>query len=539
MKVGTRATSGGLRWVLTAAGRSLLSDADLDLSAHQAAGRVSVVKHGQHRTVYRVTLPGGEVVYWKHCRLNGSRAWWRDCLRGPKAKLEYDRARALTARGVATVEPLAWARFPGGWPRGSFLITRALEDSVPLDHYLIHHPPDVPADRHRLTTALADFVAGLHTAGVTHPDLHPGNLLIRTGPDGPSFFLIDVHDIQLGRPLKRGARARNLVLFNRWFQLRTNRSDRLRFWRAYAEPVVDPEEARRIERATDRSVIGLWASRDGRCLRENRHFRQVGRGSLTGFMVRDLELGSVASFLADPDAPFAAEGSEILKASRSATVCVVTVPTAAGPRAMVYKRFQVTDATDYLAALFRPPPALRSWQNGHALIDRGLPTPRPWLVLHRKCMGVPGVGYLLTDFLPETRHLRDAVQKAKWDERRWLIDRLARWVRLLHERGVAHRDLKAANILVTMDGDYQFIDLVGVRTRRRVPHSIRVRDLTRLNASFVTSTVVTQVDRLRFLRTYLLWALRGRGGWRTWWRQVVRGTAAKVQQNRRRGRPLA
>src|SRR3954469_10008231 len=180
MTGGTRVTVGGLRWVLTAAGRDLLSDSDLDLERHRAAGRVTVVKHGQHRTVYRVSLPGGEDVYWKHCRLNGPRAWWRDFFRGPKARMEFDRARALADRGVETIEPLAWGRFRGRWPRGSFLITRALEGTVPLDHFLVHHPPATAAARRKLTVALAEHVARLHAAGVTHPDLHPGNLLIRT-----------------------------------------------------------------------------------------------------------------------------------------------------------------------------------------------------------------------------------------------------------------------------------------------------------------------------------------------------------------------
>src|SRR5207237_1420321 len=130
-RAGVGMTGRDLRWTRTAAGQTLLSDADLDLNGHLTAGRAITVKHGQHRTVYRVTLPAGVVVYWKHCRLNGPRAWWRDYFRGSKAKLEFDRLRALTARGVATIEPLAWARFRGRWPRGSFLITRALEATVP------------------------------------------------------------------------------------------------------------------------------------------------------------------------------------------------------------------------------------------------------------------------------------------------------------------------------------------------------------------------------------------------------------------------
>jgi len=531
--------TGELRWTLTAAGRQLLSDGDLDLERHQAAGRVAVVKHGQHRSVYRVTLPPGDVVYWKHCRLNGPRAWWRDFFRGPKAKLEFDRARALADRGIETVEPLAWARFRGRWPRGSLLITRALRGTVPLDDHLVNNPPGSPADRRRLTVALAEYVAKLHAAGVTHRDLHPGNLLVRADGGKFDFFLIDVHDVELGRSLGREARLRNLIIFNRWFQLRTTRADRLRFWRAYAGLAADPADAERLELETDRSVVSLWASRDRRCLRENRHFRRARRPGMAGFAVRDLAPEAVAGFVQDPDAPFAGQDAELLKASRSTTVCVVTVPTAHGPRPMVYKRFRVTHRTDFVAALFRPPPALRSWLNGHALIDRGLPTPRPWLVLHRTRCGLPGTGYLLCDLVAGARHLHDAVREASPTEKRRLVDGLARWVRLMHERGVAHRDLKAANILVAPDGGCQFIDLVGARTHRRTPREARVRDLGRLNASFLTSPHITRADRLRFLRTYLAWGLRGRGEWKVWWDRVAGATEEKVRRNERNRRPLA
>jgi hypothetical protein len=68
---------------------------------------------------------------------------------------------------------------------------------------------------------------------------------------------------------------------------------------------------------------------------------------------------------------------------------------------------------------------------------------------------------------------------------------------------------------------------------------LRLRDLTRLNASFVASPHVTRTDRLRFLRTYMLWGLAGQGGWKDWWRTVAARTEDKVRRNRRRNRPLA
>jgi tRNA A-37 threonylcarbamoyl transferase component Bud32 len=533
-----RATVAGVRWTLTPPGRALLADDDLRLDVHLAAGRAQVVKHGPHRTVYRIGLASG-LIYWKLCRISGPAAWWRDFFRGYKAKLEFHRALALAARGIETVEPLAWGRLPGAVrPEGSVLLTRALEGATPLDEYLARQAP-APADRRRITVALAEYIAKLHAAGVTHPDLHPGNLLVRPESAGPRFFLIDLHDLHLGRPLDRGARLANLVMLNRWFQLRATRADRLRFWRAYAGPAASADDARRIERDTSRSTVELWAGRDRRPVRENRYFRRVGGPGLTGYAVRELPVEVADQFLADPDAPFSRPGAELLKDSRSATVCRIDVATPGGPRAMVYKRFRVTHWTDSLGNLVRRSPTLRSWANGHALRDRGLPTPRPWLVLHRRRAGLAAEGYLLCELVPDARNLHEALAKADFDEKRRLPDRLARWVRLMHDRGVSHRDLKAANILVTADGECQFIDLVGVRTRAAVSRPQRVRDLTRLNASFVNSPRVTRADRLRFLRTYMRWGLAGRGDWKDWWRAIEEGTRAKVLRNVSRNRPLS
>jgi serine/threonine protein kinase len=528
----------GVRWTRTPAGFEVLSDDDLRLDKHIAAGRAAIVKTGEHRTVYRVEL-SRETVYWKECRLYGPRAWWRDFFRGPKAKLEFDRARTLTARGIATVEPLAWGRMAGFWPPASFLITRALADTTPLDDYLLLHPPLTAAERRRLTESLAAFVARLHDAGVTHPDLHPGNLLVRESGGQPEFFLIDVHDIQLSLPLGRAARHANLAVLNRWFQIRATRTDRLRFWRAYGGPGTSSDDGDEIERDTERSIADLWASREQRCLRTSRHFQKVSGHEVSGFAVRELAPATFDRLVSDPDEPFGRPGVALLKDSRSATVCLLSVETSEGPRPMVYKRFRITEMIDPVANLVRSSGALRSWKAGHAFIDRGLPTPRPVMVLHRRRFGFPTVGYLLCEQVVDARHLNEAIRSARRCEKRRLAETLARWVRVMHERGIANRDLKAANILVTPAGECEFIDLVGVRTSKSVKRRLRVRDLARLNASFVSSPEVTRTDRLRFLRIYLLWGRRGSAGWKDWWRQVAQETGNKVRKNSLRNRPLA
>src|SRR5262249_29691299 len=148
--------------------------------------------------------------------------------------------------------------------------------------------------------------------------------------------------------------------------------------------------------------------------------------------------------------------------------------------------------------LFRRSQVLRSWVNGHALRDRWLPTPRPLAVFHRRRFGLPAEGYLLTEKVRGAVGLDEAVRRCPDRATfRELLRRVARMLRAMHDRGVSHRDLKAANILVTGGTEPVLIDLVGVRTRARLTDGRRARELARLNASFLSFPAVTRGHRPR------------------------------------------
>jgi hypothetical protein len=209
-----------------------------------------------------------------------------------------------------------------------------------------------------------------------------------------------------------------------------------------------------------------------------------------------------------------------------------------------------------------------------------LPTPRPLGVWHRRRHGLPHEGYLLTEKIHDARDLLDylndlesrPVAERKAALRR-LVEQVAALVRDLHHRRLSHRDLKAPNLLVApvpaadapASGEglaaadrgarwlsasrsaevsakdarqLWFIDLVGVRRHRKLRRSRRERNLARLHASFCNHPALTRTDKLRFLRVYLRWGLRGRAGWKDWWRRIAEATHAKVQRNLRNGRPL-
>lgn len=552
-------TTGGTRWHVTPACRDmLLGPEGLRLEAWLRTGQARAIKHGPHRTVYRVTLAGLDF-HLKHYRLPDTRAWLRELVRPCKARLEHERALGVAARGVPTVTPLAFGEpGPGHGPGDSFLLTRTLPDVQPLGTFLETVLPRFAAPRRtrlrqRLAADLGRFLARLHDAGIVHHDLHPNNLLLRLdGDDRPLLYPIDLHAVSLGDPLEWEASRANLIMLNRWFVLRSSRTDRRRCWEAYREArsrvlrtpySVLSTLPRDLERGTWLSNLRFWRSRDRRCLASNRYYERLRSGPVAGHAVRDLDRSLVRPLLDDPDEPFRRPGVRVLKDGPSSTVAEFEVPGVAGPRPVVYKRFRLTTWSDPWVAVCRRSPALRSWVSGHGLRERCLPTPRPLVVLHRRRHGLPGEGYLLMEKVPGAQELHRFVAglASRRGVLRRCLEQAAVLVRELHRRRLAHRDLKAANVLVQEVGaDLRLwlIDLVGVGRFRHLPRRRRVQNLARLHASFVQSPVLTRTDRLRFLRAYLECGLFGRERWKGWWREVERATRAKVARNARSGRPL-
>lgn len=571
---GERLLIGDTRWYVRSEVRPLLFGAEgLRLQEWLQRGEAFPVKVAAHRTIYRVTLPEIQF-YLKHYPIADPRAWMRGWLRPSKARAESDLAAAVASHDIPTVTALAFGERSGRiGPAESYLITRTLHDVVPLGTFLENLVQEDLSDRphklrQRLSAGLGTFLARLHDRGITHHDLHPGNILLRMDQHlNPNFFLIDLHAVSLGGPLGWRASRKNLILLNRWSILRTHRSDRMRFWRAYTQarsawqtdPAAARDLARELEARTELSNLVFWDRRDKRCLATNRYYRRIRLPQVGGHVLADLPHEAYASLLQDPDEPFRRTGIHTIKDSRSSTVVEMTLKLPAGERPVIYKRFRITSGWDPLKSLFRRSPALRSWIWGHGLRERLLPTPRPLAVLHRRRHGLRHEGYLLMEKLEHAVDLRafvNGMEESDSADRqtalRQLINAVAGLVRRLHERGLGHRDLKAANILVQslpvdQQGDLSgpkqvqphLIDLVGIRRLGTQNERQRRQNLARLNASFAIHPLLTRSDRLRFLRAYLQWGLRGKEDWKSWWSDVEEGTRRKIERNRNRGRPLA
>jgi len=558
-------------WVRADWQRALLGATGLRLDEWKDQGRLTVIKKGPHRVVYRVDLPEGSV-YVKHFLVPNFRSKLRQWLRRGKGRNEGKRTRFLDAIGVPTITPIALGeQRKRKFLLENYLITPAIPDAVPLDQFVERRLPALDEVnrarvRQNLSEALGVLTARLHDAGFVHKDFHPGNILVTLdGGDVPALAMIDLDALRVCRRLRWPDARRNLALLNHYFWLRSARTDRYRFLKAYLhareDAPPDPKAfSRGIEDSTRSWAERLWRRWGRRCQKSNKYFRRYRSKYAWSIASRELDQREVRTLLLDPDEPFGRPDAEIIKRSRTTTVAETTMTVRGQSVAVIYKRFNRKKWLDPLLTYFRPSRAWQAWQAGQHLLSRAVPTPKnlAFVARQKPFREDPLFWYLPHETYLITRKAEPSVTLSDYARlvlptldpaaRRERIGRitlaLARLLRTLHERSLSDRDLKTSNILIVGDPDaeairLELIDLVGVRLIHPLPHHRRVQNLARLNLSLDQVPGRTRTDALRFLRTYLPWGLSPHNDWKGLWRAIHASSLLKQERNRRRGRKLS
>ena len=558
-------------WVRADWQNTLLDESGLRLDEWRDQDRVSVVKQGPHRIVYRADLPEGSV-YVKHYLVPDFRSTLRQWFRRGKGRNEGKRTRHLESIGVPTITPIALGeQRKHKFLFENYLVTPAISDAIPLNAFVEETMPAWPAGRRaevrkRLALALAVMTARLHDAGHVHTDFHPGNILVRMGTDDvPVLAMIDLDALRVCRRLGWDAAQQNLALLNHYFWLRSERTDRLRFLACYLEArqtsPPDPKAfARGIEVSTRSWAEKLWTRWGRRCHRTNKYFKKISGPHAWGVASRDLKRQEAKALLDDPDEPFRREGARLVKDARTSAIVEVTMTVNGEPTQVFYKRFNRKKWLDPLFTYFRPSRGWQSWQAAQHMVSRALPTPQNLAFIARTrpflkdplFWYLPHETYIITRKADPAITLSDYARKilpglspeAQRVQIRRITQALAHLLRTLHERSLSDRDLKTANILILGDPnaapiELSLIDLVGVRLIHPLPTHRRIQNLARLQTSLKDTTGRTRTDSLRFLKAYLPWGLSPREDWKTLWRTIDAAVQQKVERNQVRGRKVS
>jgi len=559
---------GGRRWAIRpeAAGPLLAEGWPPD-----QPDRLKCVKRGIRRRVLRFEI-SGRGYYVKAYDGGGLFRRLRAWLGLGPGRREWEALLAAREAGLDVPVPVALALDPS-----ETLVTREIAGGQRLDEYLFERyfepgpndppypgarppeliaafrrrrrPPEGTIDPRTLAYHLASLVAQLAEADLHLPDLHPGNILITGEPGGWRLSVVDLAEARDASP---DALLEHLMQLEHFFEPIATPAERLRCLARLKELLPSAPSAKSVSDAVAIYRQQFYLRRDRRTRRQSKYFRRVAAGPWRGRATTDWA-DAVEALLAraSVNGPLWGDRATPLKEGRTSTVWRVRLDDG---RSLIVKRHNRVRAGGAVRGLIGASRSLTAFRRGHALLARGIATARPAAAVDLRRGGA------LVDTLLMTEPLEGARPLSEWlrgnppaAALRRLTRELAQMIRRMHEAGLAHRDLKAPNILVAPAGGPHprpfLVDLDGLALLRSVSARRRAQNLMRLSVSLDEWQVARQTDRLRFLRAYL--APRGRPApitilsrrrgrtdaarrLRRWWRRIARLSRRKWQALRRK-----
>ena len=470
------------------------------------------------------------------------------------AEREWDVAHKITKKDVPTFTPLAVGKFRRfGLLKKNYLISKSIDGAKPLKEYLPDCYPDQAGgdapEKRSVIEGLAQFVKDLHQKGIFHQDFHSGNILIGKDDKGKvHFYLMDLHRVKLQSTLTDRQRIQNLASLNTGLNQTTQKTERLRFLKAYfkgdgKEEANYPRFARLIEATTDKMMKKMWHKRDKRCMKNNKYFVPFKSDTCKGSINRDFYSPELLDLLHNPDRAFTEPRSIVIKDSNTTSSCFIPLKTAGKKVELHIKRYNYQNIFYALKNLFRTSRGKRVWKVANCWVLRNIPTPLPVAFLEQRKGRLLMKSFFITQKIDQSLPLISLFQKGTTNSpdeifkiRNELLQQGAHILRKMHERGVCHGDLKASNILVQKKAGQKeklyLVDLDSARVKKSVKEDDKIRDLARLNASLLDTRAISTPDRLRLLQYYL----RQTGDQKVeeYWKMILERTQNKLKKTGRK-----
>jgi tRNA A-37 threonylcarbamoyl transferase component Bud32 len=211
--------------------------------------------------------------------------------------------------------------------------------------------------------------------------------------------------------------------------------------------------------------------------------------------------------------------AQVVKHGPHRTVYHVTLP----ELSFYLKHYRLADVRAWLRQLVRPAKARMEFECALAVARRRVPTIVP-VALGEPCQGTgPSDSFLITlgldgteplsTFIERTLPALDATRQTRVRQR--LAWALGEFVARLHDAGIVHRDLHAANLLIRLGADDRpclyLVDLHAVHVGDPLPWRASRDNLVILNRWFVLRA--SRSDRQRFWRAYCRARAEVPGSW--------------------------
>ncbi len=482
-----------------------------------AADGIPLKTSGAGRDIYRVSChTGGAEVAVKTFDILGfkDKVRWRMGLTAPQK--EWAMLTYCADNAVPVPQPVAfgWLATEKGvrvWLVCEFGAGCITFDALP--------PPRDILVSCRYARQLAMTIAAMHAAGICHRDLHAGNSMYCAAEN--KWLLTDFRHAR-HRSLSRKDFVYDLVQLNHCMGKKVPLRVRVTFLNRYLReisrvtqtPALNRWERRsvmnEIMRQTRRYTIAQGMSRRGRYMRSTREIARLEswegseiktKGFFRGFIRYGVSRQVITDILAvlSKEQWFLDSSLTLMKNTRSVAAGVWSHP----QMRLFVKQYRWRKRwRDTLSRACGRSKAHRAWSALWRFRQLHIRVPAPVFVCEKE-----DGGYIAQEYV-DARSIEAALRMNEGGEgsafREKVIRAAASEIGLMHDRGVAHGDLKASNIFVTGDVAENvsicMSDVDAARFYHSLPWHHRVRDLARLYAALYP--FVTHAESRLFLREY-------------------------------------
>jgi len=469
---------GEWRWtVYNGAARDIVLSALQTSKIHNRAS-AHVIKDNPVRSVYTPHHLPDLII--KEYRVRGIGNLMKYVFKRSKAAAESRGEQFCRDATIPVPDVLAWGenrRF--GLLRQACLIERRIGDAVGLGHYIRDHLATSPrAHRAQTMRDVGALLARVHNAGLSHPDFHPGNILVRPNSARDSnLFLIDLHAIRPLRLRRSSRRARDLAKLYHTLSLITDATARDAMLAGYNAEARGPAiSQRRVACLARRMETARLRSRTKRCLKQSSEFTAERVNRLVVRKRRDWPTEELVAALQQHEEAKRLRDARLVKHSRNGWVTVVQPADARySPRLVVKEpRFVL------------PIRARRAWLVAHAFSVRGLPVPQHLALVEQRNVGVTRAAWLIARYHESARDL-DRFLESHPNVPEEFFTQLAQTISALFGYGIYHGDLSGKNLLIEETGQRRwllsFLDLESVMLWRRLTSRRRRKNLGQIYRS--------------------------------------------------------